>query len=374
MILRAAKYRLYPNRAQEEFFSKCFGCSRFIWNKMLADKEEYYKQNGKTLNVTPAKYKEEYPFLKEVDPLALANVQLDLKKAYSAWLNGNAGKPRFKSKKKCRASCTTNNQKDTVAVKEDHIRLPKVGLVKARIHRPVPEGATLKSATVSRPASGRYYCSVLFEIREKEKSPRGAVEKYRVIGLDYSSPHFYVDQDGHACDEPHWLTQKEKKLARLSRQLSRKKKGSSNCSRARKKLAIHHEQIASSREDFCHQLSRKTANSCDAVIVEDLSMKAMAGSLHLGKATNDNGFGMFRRFLKYKLEEQGKYMVTVDRYYASTQTCSVCGTKNPETKDLKVRKWTCPVCGTVHDRDRNSAVNLKQEGIRILEEKNVMVL
>ena len=206
MIQKAYRYRLYPDEKQKIYFSKSFGCARFIWNRMLDDKKEYYRKTGKLLYVTPAKYKKEYPFLKEVDSLALANVQLDLKGAYTSWLDGRTNQPKHKVKKKCRDSYTTNNQGGTIMVEGHRIKLPKIKWVKAKIHRAIPDGALIKSATVSRTKSGNYYCSVLFELDEEMRNPIPAVEESKILGLDYSSGHFYVDNNGHRADAPHWLS------------------------------------------------------------------------------------------------------------------------------------------------------------------------
>ena len=392
MIQRAYKYRLYPDKAQTEYFNKCFGCARFIWNRMLEDKEEYYNSEHKTLRVTPAKYKDDYPFLKEVDSLALANVQLDLEGAFRAFFDKRAEKPKYKSKKKSRASYTTNNQKGTVSVTDHSVRLPKIGHVKAVIHRVIPSGCKIKSATVSRTASGRYYCSVLCEIPDEVGSPLSAVEENKVIGIDYSSPHFYVDSTGHSADEPHWLKLQERKLQREQRKLSRmitmKTVGHHgripiyerpleeycNIQKQKRKIAVIHEKIANQRNDWCHKESRKTANSCDVAVLEDIDLMALSESLRLGKATSDNGFGMFRRYLKYKMEEQGKYVITADRFFPSSQICSACGCKNPALKDLRIRRWVCPECGTKHDRDINAAGNLRNEGLRILRSNSIMVI
>ena len=393
MILKAFLFRIYPYKAQKTYFSKCFGCARFIWNRMLSDKEESYIVDGLPLHNTPAQYKKEYPFLKEVDSLALANVQLDLERAYKDYFKGKTNKPKFKSKKKSRNSYTTNNQNGSVSVTENSIKLPKVGYVKAKIHRSIPNGSRIKSATVSMTPSGKYYCSVLAEIPEEKHSPRAAIEEDKVIGLDYSSPHFYVDNNGISADMPHWLREKEKRLAREQRKLSRmlvkntigytndnkpiyrkELKECKNIQKQRNRIAVLHEKTANARKDWCHKKSREITNSCDAVILEDIDLRAMAQTLHLGKATNDNGFGMFRTFLTYKMEEEGKYVIKVSRTYPSSQLCSTCGHKNPEVKDLRIRKWTCPQCGTVHNRDTNAAINLKKEGIRLLQEEKVMVL
>lgn len=393
MIQRAYKYRLYPDKAQTEYFNKCFGCARFIWNRMLEDKEKYYETEHKLLRLTPAKYKDDYPFLKEVDSLALANVQLDLEGAFRAFFEKRTGRPRYKSKKRSRASYTTNNQNGTVSVTDRSVRLPKIGYVKAVIHRDIPAGSKIKSATVSRTAAGRYYCSVLCEIPDDIRPSLPAAEERKVMGIDYSSPHFYVGSTGHSADEPHWLRIQEKKLQREQKKLSRMiqmnisgytgkrvpvyKRPLEECrniQKQKRKIAVIHEKIANQRNDWCHKESRKIANSCDAVVLEDIDLRGLSGSLRLGKATNANGFGMFRTYLKYKMEEQGKYVIMADRFFPSSQICGVCGCKNPSVKDLKIRKWVCPDCGTEHDRDINAAINLRNEGFRILRTNNTAVI
>ncbi len=393
MIQRAYKYRLYPDQAQTEYFAKCFGCARFIWNRMLEDKQEYYELHHKQLYMTPAMYKEAYPFLKEADSLALANVQLDLNGAFRAFFEKRTGKPKFKSRKKSRASYTTNNQNGTIAVTNGSIRLPKIGYVKAVIHRPIPEGSKIKSATVSRTAAGRYYCSVLCEIPEEKQELLHEVSDVKVLGLDYSSAHFYVDSTGRSADEPHWLRLQEKKLKREQKKLSRMIRENitgytggrvpvyrrpleecRNIQKQMRKISVIHEKITNQRNDWCHKESRKIANSCEVVVLEDINLRGIAGALRLGKATNDNGFGMFRAYLKYKMEEQGKYVITADRFFPSSQMCSECGCKNPAVKDLKVRKWVCPDCGAEHDRDVNAAINLRNEGIRILRDNKIPIM
>ena len=392
MIQKAYRYRLYPDEKQKIYFAKSFGCVRFIWNRMLDDKKEYYRKTGKLLYVTPAMYKKEYPFLREVDSLALANVQLDLKGAYTSWLDGRTNPPKHKVKKKCRDSYTTNNQGGTIMVEGNRIKLPKIKWVKAKIHRAIPNDAVIKSATVSRTKSGNYYCSVLFELDEEMRNPIPAVEESKILGLDYSSGHFYVDNNGHRADAPHWLRDAEKKLVReqkkLSRMLRKNTRGydghkrpiyirplyeCKNIQKQQHKVAVIHEKVSNARKNWCHQESRKITNSCDAVILEDIDLRNMGRSLHLGKATHDNGFGMFRTFLTYKMKEQGKYVIKVSKTFPSSQLCSCCGSKNPEVKNLKIRKWECPSCHAVHDRDENAALNLKQEGMRILSQ-NVMIL
>ncbi len=364
------KYRIYPTAEQKVFFAKSFGCARFIYNKMLSDKSAHYKENKESLSVTPAMYKKEFPWLKEVDSLALANVQLNLDKAYKSFFSKRSGFPKFKSKKVYN-KYTTNNQGGTISVVSDFVKLPKIGYVKANFHRHLPQGSTIKSVTVSMSASGKYYCSILVQY-EDAVAPNVVVSEETTLGLDYSSGSFYIDSNGHSANYDKYYRKNEAKLARAQRQLSRKKKGSKNRNKQRKKVAIIHEKTANQRLDFCHKRSREIANSYNCVCIEDINLRGIAQSLKLGKATNDNGFGLFRTLLKYKLEEQGKTFVVINKWYASTKICHVCGEKNSNLT-LKDRSWTCESCNTNHDRDVNAAINIKTEGLRQLKEEAIAI-
>ena len=268
-INRAVKIRIYPNAEQRVQIEKTIGCSRFIYNCMLADKMEYYKKEKKMLRNTPASYKKEYPWLKEVDSLALANVQMHLESAFHKFFREpSAGFPRFKSKKSSRKSYTTNVVNGNIFLEGKYLKLPKMTAVRMKLHRPISEKWKLKSVTVSREPSGKYFASL--------------------------------------------------------------------------------------------------TESFDAVCVEDLNLKGMAGGLHLGKGVHDNGYGLFLSMLEYKLEERGKYLIKVDRYFASSKICSVCGKKKEELS-LSDRIYHCE-CGYRMDRDVNAAVNIMNEGKRIFAE------
>ena len=268
-INRAVKIRIYPNAEQRVQIEKTIGCSRFIYNCMLADKMEHYKKEKKMLRNTPASYKKEYPWLKEVDSLALANVQMHLESAFHKFFREpSAGFPRFKSKKSSRKSYTTNVVNGNIFLEGKYLKLPKMTAVRIKLHRPVSEKWKLKSVTVSREPSGKYFASL--------------------------------------------------------------------------------------------------TESFDAVCVEDLNLKGMAGGLHLGKGVHDNGYGLFLSMLEYKLEERGKYLIKVDRYFASSKICSVCGNKKEELS-LSDRIYYCE-CGNRMDRDVNAAVNIMNEGKRIFAE------
>jgi len=358
---KAYKFRLCPTSAQREMFAKTFGCVRFIYNKMLGDKIEHYNETSETLKNTPAQYKIPFEFLKEVDSLALANAQLNLDKAYRNFFRDKAvGFPKFKSKKNNHRSYTTNNQGGTVRIENDCLKLPKIGFVKIKQHREIPGHYTLKSVTVSQTPSGKYFASILFEY-EQTIEP---VEVNSTVGLDFSMSELYVDSNGNEANYPRYYRRKLDKLKKMSRALSKMKKFSNNWYKQKRKVAVLHEKIANQRKDFLHKQSRQIANAYDLVGVEDLNMKAMSQALNFGKSVADNSWGMFRTLLRYKLEEQGKYFVTIDKWFPSSKLCNKCGAKTDDLT-LSIREWVCPDCGTSHDRDVNAAVNIKNEAVRL---------
>ncbi len=360
---KAYKFRIYPSAEQKTMFAKTFGCVRFIYNQMLSDKIKYYEQTKQKLNNTPAQYKKEYEWLKEVDSLALANAQLNLQAAYNHFFRSpKTGFPKFKSKHKSRKSYTTNCVNGNISIENGYLKLPKIGHVKLKQHRNIPSDYQLKSVTVSQTPSGKYYASVLFAYENQvQKQPLQTF-----LGLDYSMHELYRDSNGNEPEYPRYYRQAEKKLAKEQRRLSKMQKGSNNRNKQRIRVAKLHEKVSNQRKDFLHKQSRQISNAYDCVCMENLDMKAMSQSLHFGKSVSDNGWGMFTVFLKYKLAEQGKKLVKVDKFFASSQTCNVCGYKNPDTKDLSVRAWDCPQCGTHHNRDINAAINIRNEGMRLV--------
>lgn len=371
----AIKYRLYPTSEQKIMFAKTFGCCRKVYNLMLSEKIESYKTTGKFVAVTPAKYKKDFPYLKEVDSLALANVQLNLQSAFRNHFDRNrrkkTGFPKFKSAKHSRKSYTTNNQNGTVAIIDNrYIRLPKTGKVRAVIHRVPGTDWKLRSATVSCSSDDRYYVSVLFEYENSVSAY--VADENNAIGMDYASDGLYVDDKGNIGTNHKFYRESHKKLAKEQRKLSRKKgsrKGedkSHNYLKQQRKVNRIYTHIANQRKDNLHKISAEIANQYDIVCVENLNMRNMSNrGFGNGKATLDNGYGMFLDMLEYKLANRGKYLVKVDRWYPSSQICHCCGKRHPEMKDLRIRTMRCE-CGYVMDRDRNAAMNIKKEGLRIM--------
>ena len=360
---KAYKFRIYPNAEQQIILTKTFGCVRFIYNQMLSDKINYYEETKQKLNNTPAQYKSKFPWLKEVDSLALANAQMNLQTAYNSFFrNPKIGFPKFKSKKSNRRSYTTNCVNGNISIDNGFLKLPKVGLVKLKQHRLILSNYKLKSVTISQTPSGKYYASVLFEYENQIQEQ----ELHDFLGLDFSMHGLYKDSNGNEPAYPRYYRQAEERLKREQRKLSLMQKGSKNRSKQRIKVANLHEKVANQRKDFLHKQSRQIANAYDCVCIENLDMKAMSQTLNFGKSVADDGWGMFVTFLKYKLEETGKRLVKVNKFFASSQICNVCGYKNTATKNLSIRAWDCPECGAHHDRDINAAINIRNEGMRLV--------
>ena len=361
---KAYKFRAMPNVEQQQLFAKTIGCVRFIYNCMLSDKIAYYKETGQMLYNTPAQYKAKFPFLQEVDSYALCNAQTQLQTAYKNFFrNKSIGFPRFRSKKSSRKSYTTNICRNNIAIVGNFLKLPKMGLIRVKFHRQIPDGYKIKSVTFSQDPSGKYYVSILTEY--EAYIPERVLDTDKALGLDYSSPHFYVDSQGVEADMPHFYRQAERRLAREQRKLSKMVKGSSNYQKQKQRVALAHERVRNQRKDWQHKRSRELADKWDIICVEDINYKGMSSSLRLGKATYDNGFGQFRTFLSYKLDEQGKKLITIDKWFPSSKLCRHCGYIN-DNLTLSDRVWVCPSCGETILRDENAAINIRNAGVALI--------
>ena len=320
MANRAYKFRIYPNDEQRILFAKTFGCVRMVYNYWLDRKIRQYEENKTNVTYTVCakemaamKKTDEYAFLKEVDSVSLQQSLRHLDAAFQNFFRQpKAGFPKFKSKKRNKNSYSTVCINSNITIGNGYLKLQSF------------------------------------------------------LGLDFSMHELYRDSNGNEPAYPGYYRKAEKKLAKEQRKLLRMQKGSKNRDKQRIRVAKLHEKVSNQRKDFLHKQSRQITNACDCVCVEDLDMKAMSQSLNFGKSVMDNGWGMFTAFLKYKLEEQGKRLVKVDRFFASSQICNICGYKNPETKNLAVRAWDCPQCGKHHDRDVNAAINIRNEGMRLV--------
>lgn len=346
--LKAYKFRIYPSDEQKIFFSKTFGCVRLVYNLMLNDRIKAYEESKgnpdkKLKYPTPAKYKKEYEFLKEVDSLALANAQMNLDKAYKNFFrNKSVGFPRFKSKKNPVQSYTTNNQNGTVNIFEKWLKLPKLKeLVKIKVHRKV--NGIVKSATILRNGSGKYFISLLCETDIQEMSKTNSS-----VGIDLGIKDMAVLSTGEKIENLKFRKQLENKL-KIEQRI---------------KVAKIHEKIMNMRTDFLNKLSTYIIKNHDIICIEDLNTKGLLHNNKLSKSITDVSWGNFVNKLEYKAKWYGKEIIKIDRLYPSSQICSVCGQRDGK-KTLDVREWTCTICHAHHDRDINASKNILTEGLRI---------
>ena len=359
MIRKAYKYRIYPNSEQKEFFAKCFGCVRFFYNKSLSDMNDIYKATGKFKNITPASYKEDYPFLKDVDSMALCNAQLNRNTAFKSFFYRKTGFPKFKSKRNDQ-SYTTNNQ-GSVKISDNHryISIPKCSRIRIKKHREFI--GMIKSITVSMTTDNRYYMSLLVEEENKPKKPTDGM-----IGLDLGIKDLIVGSNGKKYKNHKYLTKSQDKLAREQRKLSKMVKGSNNRNKQRIKVARVHKKICNQRNDYLHKLSKSIIDENQIICIEDLKVKDMMSDSKLARSISDVSWSRLVSMLIYKANWYGRTVIKVPSDYPSSQLCSKCGYKNSITKDLAIRKWTCSKCGSIHDRDINAARNILSKGIELL--------
>ena len=359
MIRKAYKYRIYPNKEQREYFAKVFGCVRFFYNKSLSDMCEIYKSTGKNENITPARYKKDYPFLKEVDSLALCNAQLARNAAFKSFYKKQNNFPKYKSKRNDQ-SYTTNNQGSVKFSSNDrYISIPKCPRLRIKKHRNF--NGEIKSITVSKTTDEKYYISLLVE-----ENTESIKLLDNAIGLDLGIKELIIDSNGNKYKNHKYLTKSQNKLAREQRKLSLMKKGSNNRNKQRIKVARLHKIIENQRNDYLHKLSKSIIDENQIICIEDLKVKNMTRNSKLARSINDASWSRFVSMLIYKANWYGNTIVKVPTNYPSSQLCSYCNYQNPLTKDLRVRKWTCPQCGAVHDRDINAAKNILRKGIEML--------
>ena len=360
-MYKAYKFRIYPNTEQEIALAKSFGCCRWFWNYSLNLCQETYQSTGKGLTrgyiqgLLPS-LKKEYEWLTDAYSQCLQVVALNLSQAYQNFFEKRAKLPRFKSKHGRQSISYPAN----VKFEEDYLKLPKIGLVYCVRHREF-EG-TIKTVTISKNPDGKYYASILVD--DGKESPHPSSDG-KAIGVDLGLTHFAITSNGSKYDNPKHFAKHQRNLKRKQQKLSRKKKGSINRQKAKHKVAKVHSKISRCREDFLHKLSRKIVNENQVIAVENLNVKGMVRNHNLAKAISDCGWGMFCTMLKYKAEWEGKTYIEVDRFFPSSKTCNVC-LNQVGSLPLDVRTWTCEHCKTIHDRDINAAINIRDESLRIL--------
>ncbi|MBL1200119.1 MAG: IS200/IS605 family element transposase accessory protein TnpB [Nostoc sp. GBBB01] len=360
-MLKVVKVRLYPDAQQQQSLAQAFGCCRWLWNYCLNLMNQTYKETGFGLSGYAVKkiipqLKKEYEWLTSTYSQCLQQVCLNLGVAFNNFFEKRAKYPRFKSKHGKQSIQYPQN----VKVADNYLSLPKIGDVSAIIHRPIK--GKVKTVTISKNCDNQYFAAILFDDGAYKPS---ANTDGKAIGIDLGLTHFAITSDGSKFDNPRILDKHQKNLKLKQQQLSRKQKGSNNRIKSRKKVARVHRKITNCREDFLHKLSRRVVNENQVIVVENLNVKGMMQNHCLAKSIHQVGWGMFCTMLKYKAEMEGKIYQEVDRFFPSSKTCHVC-LNQVGSLPLDVRFWTCENCHTKHDRDVNAAINLRDEGLRIL--------
>lgn len=358
---KGIKFRIYPNREQQNLINQTLGCCRFIYNRGLAMRDEAYKNGSKigyaqtSAMLTELKKQPDFEFLKNVDSIALQQSLRDLDRGFANFFQKRAAHPHFKSKHNHRRSYRTVNQGDNIRITGRYIKLPKLGFVKIRQSMEVGK---INSVTVEHTPTGKYFAVLNVEFEPVPRLNAGGI-----VGIDVGIKEFYTDSNGNVVSNPKYLEKSMRKLIREQRRLSRKQKGSNNRNKQRIKVALVHEKITNQRNDFLQKQSTMLVRENQTICIEDLNVKGMVLNhklaMHIISAAWSRFFGM----IEYKSLWYGNDVIKVPTKYPSSQTCSVCGYKNPLVKNLSVREWICPSCATWHDRDKNAGTNIRDFGL-----------
>ena len=364
----AFKFRVYPTKEQQILINKTFGCCRFVYNHFLATRRDAWVNNKESINykqtstmLTKLKKDEQYKWLKEVDCMSLQNSLQDLDRAYKNFFEKRAKYPRFKLKRVHAQSYRTRNNSNSICIIGNKIKLPKIGLVRAKIHRNVV--GRILNATISRTATDKYFVSLCVEV---DKSTLMHPNAGGIIGIDVGLSSLYTDSNGKKVNNHRAFKRRARRLKLTQQRLSRKKKGSKNYEKQRKKVARVHEKIANTRKDYTNKQSSILVHENQIIAIETLHVKNMVKNHKLANAIYDACWAELFRQLQYKAEFTGSMVLEIDPFYPSSQLCSCCGHKNPDVKNLGIRMWTCPNCGTIHDRDINAAKNILRQALKKL--------
>lgn len=359
------RFRLYPNKEQQQFLNIQFGHCRFVYNKLLEISKKKFEEKAVKWNYYEYKkllpqLKQEYPFLKEANSQSLQGTVKNLDRAYKNFFKGQAGFPKFKKRKsKQTIHIPQHFEIERVSKKRGLLKIPKLKTkIPIKMHREIK--GKIRSISITNTPDGRYYLNVL---TKKEIKPLKKMNK--TAGIDVGIKEFAIIHDGkntNHIENPKYLQKSEKRLIKLQRQLSRKQKGSKNYEKARQKVAKQYQKIVNQRKDFLHKVSSAITKQYDCFVVESLNIKGMIQNEKLSKQIADVSWYEFMRMLEYKAKWYGKKMIKVDRFYPSSKQCNVCGYKNDQLT-LSIRKWQCPICKTLHDRDENASKNLYKIGV-----------
>lgn len=368
MINKAYKVRLYPSKDQEVLINKTFGCVRLVWNTLLAKNIEGYKEHGsdwkQDYNTTVVK--KDFDFMSEISAATLQQKSRDLKETYSQWFKSVSGKrkgkalgyPKFK-KKGLRESYRLPNQKFKVFQKDKLIQLEKVGKVCCKFPEKIPEDCKLLNVTISKSSSGKYFASVVVEQQIEKLTLTG-----KKIGVDLGLKDLMTLSNGVVVKRMNYQRESQSKIKKAQQHLSRKTKGSNRYVKQKKKLAKLTEKVANRRTWFTHNITKALVKDYDFISVETLSSQDMQSHTNINKVLSEVSLHEVVRQLEYKCNYYGKTFVKVDKWFSSSQTCNVCGAKNPKIKDLNVRDWQCNSCGEHHHRDHNAAINILKQGFK----------